>query len=390
MPLDEQALHALHASGDADGWNLTRWDPATVDPRKGHLESTFIKLNDPSSARALWVKVTIFAPTYRTSGGPPFARGETVAEAWAIAFDHAGDEPSPASYRDAPRAERPAPRARHVAVKQTVPIAEATLARERPFRLQVAGVEVATEAGGALRLRGEVEHGEARVRFDLLLTPRDRAPLVPFPHAAMYTGAFPKSKLVSPILDALAEGTVDVDRATGEHAHWDVHAWPAMQGHNWGTRHADLYAWAHCNCWREPEGRELVLEGLSGRVRVGPVKTPLLTVVAVRWRGVRYEARSIGEILKARGAIDGHRRWTFEARHADAVIAGSLTMRDDDVVGLYYPNPDGEMTYCLNSKLAHATLRFAPRGRPPLTLTSDAAALEIGTHAAQHGARMYV
>jgi hypothetical protein len=390
MPLDEDALPALHAGGDADGWNLTRWDPATVDPRKGHLESYFIKLNDPTSARALWVKATIFAPTDRTSGGPPFERGKTVAEAWAIAFDHAGDEPAPASYREAPPGDRPAPRARHVAVKQTVPIEEATLARERPFRLRVAGVEVATEAGGGLRLRGEVEHGAGRVRFDLLLTPRDRAPLVPFPHAAMYTGAFPKSKLVSPILDALAEGTVDVDRATGEHAHWDVHAWPAMQGHNWGTRHADLYAWAHCNSWREPEGRELVLEGLSGRVRVGPVKTPLITVIAVRWRGVRYEARTIREILKARGAIDGHRRWTFEARHAEAVIAGSLTMRDDDVVGLYYPNPDGEMTYCLNSKLAHATLRFAPRGRPPLTLTSEAAALEIGTHAAQHGARMYV
>ena len=24
---------------------------------------------------------------------------------------------------------------------------------------------------------------------------------------------------------------------------------PGMQGHNWGTRHAELYAWAHCNQW---------------------------------------------------------------------------------------------------------------------------------------------
>ncbi len=384
MPLDE--LAAL----DADGWNLTRWDRATVDPRRGHLESTFVKLNDPTASRALWVKLTIFAPTDRTSGGPPFERGKTVAEAWAIAFDHAGDDPASTSYRTIDGAEaREAPHPRHVAVKQTVPIDEAELARGRPVRLRVAGVEIAS-AEGKLRVRGEVAHGEGRVRFDLALTPRDRAPLVHFPHAAMYRARFPKSKLVSPIVDALADGTVDVDRSTGEHARWEVRGWPAMQGHNWGTGHADLYAWAHCNAWKEPEGRDLVLEGFSGRVRVGPLTTPMMTVVAVRWRGVRYEVRSLREILRARGAIDAYRRWTFRARHAGAVMSGTLTMRDDDVVGLYYPNPDGEMTYCLNSKLAHATLRFQPHGRPPLSLTSDAAALEIGTHAAQHGARMYV
>ncbi len=355
---------------DAEGWNLTRFDPRALDPKKGHLESTFLKLNDPSSPRALWVKLTVFAPTARTSGGPAYERGRTVAETWAIAFDRVGSDASGST---------------HVAVKQTVPVEEAKLSPGRPFALEVAGVRF-----DGKRLEGEVVHGDATIRFKLVLTPRDETPFVPFPHASLYRGPFPKSKLVSPIVDALADGEVEVLTPNSVRT-WRVEKWPAMQGHNWGTRHADTYAWAHCNSWNEPEGRDVVFEGFSAKVRLGKaMRTPLVTVVAVRYRGVRYEARAIGELLRGRGGIDNLRRWTFAARQAGANIEGSFVLRDEDIVGLYYPNPDGEMTYCLNSKLARATLRFAPHDRAPLLLTSDAAALEIGTHDAAHGARMYV
>ena len=376
------------ATATADDWNLTRWDPAHVDPARGHLESTFIKLNHPSEARALWVKLTVFAPTSRTSGGPSYERGRTVAEAWAIAFDHAHDEAPPPSYREA-GVPTGAPRVRHVAVKQTVPVEQATLSRTLPFRLRIADVEY-----DGRRLHGEIVHGEARVRFDLTLTPRDAAALVHYPFPAMYRGTFPKTKLVSPVFDAIAHGEVEIDARSGAGRSWQVDGWPAMQGHNWGTAHADRYAWAHCNVWHEPEGREVVLEGFSAKVRIGKkLTTPLATLVAVRHRGVRYEVHSVGELVRARGTIAQEAsgfRWTFAARQAGAIIEGSISLRDDDTVGLYYPNPDGEMTYCLNSKLARATLRLKPAGRAPLILTSDSAALEIGTHDAGHGIRMYV
>jgi hypothetical protein len=58
------------------------------------------------------------------------------------------------------------------------------------------------------------------------------------------------------------------------------------------------------------------------------------------------------------------------------------------MAGLHYANPDGAMTYCLNSKLARARIQFEARGRPPLFLSSRAAALEIGTRDAEHGVRM--
>jgi hypothetical protein len=366
---------------DAESWNLARFDPNELPKGKGHVESYFVKLNDPAAPRALWVKVTVFSPTEKTSGGPPYERGRTVAETWAIAFDHSSEASGPASYREGGRAI--AHGARHVAAKQTIPIEEAVLARSKPFRVEAAGV-----AFDGRRLRGEVRHGHARVRFDLALEPRDRAPFVPFPLPSMYRGAFPKSKLVSPIFDARASGEVIVEGNEVTRS-WEVRDWPAMQGHNWGAGHADLYAWAHCNAWNEPEGRDVVLEGFSGRVKAGFFTTPLVTVVGLRHRGVRYEAR-MTELARARGSIEDLRRWTFSAKQAGALLEGTFQLAEDDTVGLYYPNPTGDMTYCLNSKIAHAEVRFTPPGRSRIELTSDAAALEIGTHDAAHGIRMYV
>ena len=357
---------------DAEGWNLTRFDPATLNPKRGHLESTFVKLNDPTSTKALWLKLTVFSPTSGACGEDPRKGAHIVGEAWAIAFDR-GDGTS-ARTRD------------HLAVKRSVPIATTTLARTRPYRIEIAGVHY-----DGKRVHGEIARsvGE-RIAFDLTLTPREVAPYVPFPHPGLYFSAFPKTKLVSPILDASADGVVDVTRR-GVTERWIVEGWSAMQGHNWGTAHADTYAWAHCNQWHEPEGEGLVLEGFSAKVKLaGGLRTPMVTIVSIRDRGVRYEATTLAQIPHARGSIEGLRRWNFRAVHADARIEGSLSMRDDDIVGLYYPNPNGEMTFCLNSKIARATLRFEAHRRAPRVLTSDAAALEIATHDPMHGAKMYV
>ena len=367
---------------DAEGWNLTRFSKATVDPTKGHLESTFIKLNDPAGKRALWVKNTIFAPTERTSGGPPYERGRTVAEAWAVAFDRTPDDEPPTSYREVRPGQ--APVTRHVAVKRTVPVEDAILSPERPYKISWAGVSF-----DGRRLEGRIEHGDAEIRFDLELSARDPSPLTLFPLDAMYEGRFPKTKAVSPIVDAVANGEVEVRRRDGRRRTWDVRDWPAMEGHNWGVGHADLYAWAHVNCWNEPEGRGLVLEGFSGKVKALGLTTPLITLIGVRHRGVRYEGRGL-ELLRMRGRIEGLRRWVFSAELSGASVEGELELAPDDTVGLYYPNPTGEMTYCLNSKIARARITFRAAGRAPLLVTSDAAALEIGTHEPRHGIRMYV
>src|SRR5437762_2749454 len=95
----------------------------------GHVESYFLKGNDPDGDVAFWVKYTILEPR----GAPERA----VAETWAIVFEGPG---------------------RHVAVKDTAPLAQASFGRDR--------FEVRTPSGalGPGQTTGAVA---GRVRWDL-------------------------------------------------------------------------------------------------------------------------------------------------------------------------------------------------------------------------------
>jgi hypothetical protein len=334
-----------------DGYAGVRYRPGA--PR-GHVESYFLKANDPDGRRAIWLKATIYAPDRDPSAA--------VAEAWAIAFD-----------RDAG----------HVAVKSGVPYSAARFSRDDLD----AAIDGSTFTRGAWR--GSARTADRAVAWDLAVS-KPTAPLRHFPLASMYEGSFPSSKIVSLVPDALAHGEVRVNGAS-----WSVASWPMTIGHNWGRRHAPRYAWAHCNVWEPAEsasgGDRTVFEGFSARIALGPVLSPSSTFLFVReGPGERWLAR---RSLLGMGGIDEQttlRRYRFRTRRGRARIEGELWAESDDFVGLYYPNPDGTMTYCLNSKLARAELLVKTPGRGERLYRSRAAALEIATTDPNHGVRMYV
>lgn len=328
--------------------------------RRDHVESYFLKANEPNGDRAVWVKATIYA-----SAAEP---DRAVAEGWAIAFDRRGGTN------------------KHVAVKHVVPFSQASFGNTNlDVRWTIPGVKPSDEPQHLTlepgRTSGRIVHRKDSIAWNLELAGEARA-FVPFPLESMYTGAFPKSKTLTPYPDLRLSGETIVN---GER--WDISGWPGMQGHNWGRGHADLYAWCHVNTWESDA--ELVVEAISGRVRVGPIMTPVITVVCARFRGVDYLWNGPIEMARAHGDI-GLRRYSFTAEAPRARIEGLFEVDTDDMVGLYYPNPDGPMTYCLNSKLARAHVRLEVRGRPPVAVHSRAAALEIGTRDDAHGVRMYV
>lgn len=196
----------------------------------------------------------------------------------------------------------------------------------------------------------------------------------------MYRGKFPSSKLVTPFPDTRFSGFYKVD---GREVRVD--GWRGMQGHNWGKKHAELYGWGHVNQW--DGGENVMLEGVTARVKMGPVLVPPLTIVCVWHEGARYEFNAVKNLMQNKGSV-AQRSWKFEAQTRRAKVRGELSATTDDMVGLYYENPDGDMTYCLNSKIARAWLRLEPASGPPLEVTSRAAALEIGTKDPKHGVRM--
>jgi len=318
-------------------WNATRFDPTSAG---GHVESHFLKLNDPSGECALWLKATIL----RRIGEEP------VAEAWAVAFDRARG---------------------HAAAKQVVPWTSASFSRDA-LAIRVAEVEI-----GPMRTRGALFTHDPRIEWDLAFA-GGAAPFAPLPER-LYGDDTGNSKIVSPHPDLRFDGHYRVgDRRV------EVTGWRGMQGHNWGRRHTHLYAWLHCNVWEDAD--VLVVEGITARVKLGPVLAPPITLVIAEHAGARQLFTLPGSLWRARGRI-APRAWEFTAANATARIRAHFSADTDDFVGLHYENPDRAMTYCLNSKIARGSLRLEVAGRT-LVAHTRAAALEIGTRDPNHGVAM--
>ncbi|MFW5876578.1 MAG: tocopherol cyclase family protein [Myxococcota bacterium] len=329
---------------DMDTANALRWHPGDT----GHVESHFLKANSPDGRRAVWVKHTVFAPEA--------ADREAVAEVWAIAFDRDGGERFP------------------VGGKQSVPVDEARF-DDRPFRIVAAGSEL--RSGEA---RGQVDREGHLLRWDLRYEPR-QPPFRTYPSELMYRGRFPKLKSLTPCPDGIFSGSLEVD---GER--WEVDRWPGMQGHNWGRGHLDIYAWAHCNSW-DGDVKDVWFEAGCGKLRMGPIMSPWLGVAALHIDGHTIRFDGPRGVLP-RAVQVGFDRWRFRFEAPGHVLHGDIAADPSRMAGLYYRNPAGPTTHCLNSKLARATLRLERPGRPTTTLSTQKIALEIGTHDPDHGVRM--
>jgi len=317
--------------------------------RHGHVESYFLKANDPAGDRALWVRATFYAPI-PVPGEPRCA----VAETWAVAFDRTHG---------------------HVAAKSG-------LAYERAeFSASDLGITIDGASYSRTAWRGQVATGDRKVGWDLSIVSIAPA-LHHLPQAWMYGAQVPGAKLLSITPDARVTGKVTVGDAV-----WSVERWPAMIGHNWGARQTSRYAWGHCNAW-EGTGTELVFEGVAVRRRVG-LLDGTATALFVRHRGERFDWNGALDLTTNHSSTT-LRRWTFGGKNRRASIEGELWAATDDFVGLYYPDPGGKRVTCLSSNLAHAEIRFCRRGEAPMDLRSRSAALEIGTRETNHGVRMYL
>jgi hypothetical protein len=328
-----------------DQENQLRFDPQGPG---GHVESYFLKANAPDGKRALWVKHTVFAPPGRAH--------EAKAEVWAIAFDR----------------ERPG--TFPIGAKVSVPFSEGRVSAS-PFEVAWAGSTL--QSGHA---QGSVEAGGHRLQWDLRHDTRC-PPFRPFPAERMYRGGFPKTKTVTPCPDGVFSGQFKVNDET-----WSVDGWRGMQGHNWGRGHADAYAWAHCNAW-DGDAEGVWFEGLAGRVLVGPLMSPWISLAALHVDGRTLRFDGLRSMLASDAQV-GFDRWSFRFQKGPVVLLGEIETERDQMGGLHYANPKGPLTYCLNSKLARARLRLEEPGQPARELTSDRVALEIGTHDAHHGVRM--
>jgi hypothetical protein len=304
-----------------------------------HVESHFLKANSADGTRALWIKFTSLLP-------------QGVGELWAIAFNQGG--------------------AKIVARKRTFPLS-AQRARAAPFRIEL--------PDGALT--DHTTHGDlGALRWQLSYRGSAEA-FRPFPLAWMYRGAFPRSKSLTPSPDARFDGWFEV---AGER--WSIDGWRGCQGHNWGASHAHAYAWVHSNTLAErPGGPPLEgawLEALTGRVRLGPVVLPFLTVAGLHLDGRLHHFAGPRALFRSEVGVDT-RSLRFTVRRGRDRLQAEL--HADHFAGLRYQDPDGKELACLNSKLAYGRIALQVGGRERVFHTRQAA-LELGTREPNHGVEL--
>ncbi len=317
---------SLHEKEQA---NLLRWDGQA----RGFYEVYYLKFNDPLSQTAAWLRYTLTSPT----------RGEAKAELWGIFFD--SQDPS-----------------RHFAIKESLPASALRWECNR-FALDL-GESNLNQHGS----QGLLENKSRRHRLAWDLDFDSDSPLfLHFPFDSMYKTKLPRTKVLSPHLDARFSGTLTADGRRIELAQV-----PGQQTHIWGTQHAKRWAWGHCNTFAEDP--EAVIEALDSQVALGPLTSPPLKIFYLKAFGREFRLNRIQDILFSRSQWDLG-TWTFSLRGGDLRVEGRLEVPSEDMLGVGYQDPDGTRLWCNNSKLANCQLEaFDESGRSIGSLHSKRAA----------------
>lgn len=294
--------------------------------RTDHVESWFFKANDPHRSRALWIKATVLCRK----------RGSQLAEVWCSVFD--------ADRVRAFRASSPLEPSQFVAHDDS---SVAISIHDHVWHLH--------RRGGALR--GRFESPSDRLSWDLSFTRFDGPlgePLCLFPTRRMIDATFPRNQLLTPFPVAQVAGEL-----VWNQERIDLSTWIGMQGHNWGKAHPPEYAWGQTLFWDTRGVPFALCEGASGRIAIGGIATPLLSLLVVRRREIEYRFDRIIDIWHQHPKLQ-FPTWQLALRGNRA--RATLVMRGEPerMVCLGYDNPNAPRAWCHNSKTSSVTLRVEP------------------------------
>lgn len=319
--------------------------------KSGHYESWFMRANHATRPLAFWIRYTIFSPRGRSQ--------DAIGELWAIWFDGETHK--------------------HTAVKKELPMAECRFDREN---FDVVVGEATLNGKG---LRGAAEANGNRIGWHLQYSGGE--PPLRLLSAPLYKAKLPKAKALVCMPNAHYTGTIELEGET--HA---IDNWIGSQNHNWGSKHTDYYAWGQVAGF--DDAPDVFLELATGKLRFGPIWTPFMTPVALRYGGKEYHMDTIRDGFRARAGFELF-DWHFAMENHEIKLAGRIHVNKQDVVGLRYYNPPGGAKSCLNSKIAacelHITLKTgANAGRETVLHSAHRAAFEILTDAPDHGINIQV
>lgn len=300
----------------ASSLNALRWDG-----QPGHYEVYYLTVTEPESGVGVWIRYTMVAPLSAT--GEP-----ATASLWVLAMD--------------PRPDRPSTLGR----KRTVPVEE-MLSVNDPFELTIDGARLHDRG-----MSGAFED----VTWDLHWEPADRG--YQHVHPALQRLGVAKTVLVLPQADLAVNGTITLGDERLE-----LRGARAGQAHLWGSKHASSWAWVHCSDFTHPDGtpaRGAFVDGVSVFVpRFGRQVGPNTPVVA-RIDGRDFTSVSPRRVLgnDSTFTLTG---WRFEAVDGNRKLIGEVDADREQLAGVTYHDPDGDLAYCYNSETATMRLHVFER-----------------------------
>ena len=312
----------------------------------GHYESWFLRANHPSRAQAFWIRYTLFVPRDKRP---------SLGELWAIWFD--GEQN------------------KVIAVKQEHPLSGCE------FDSGQMKVRIGDARLDSHLLTGCARHNGHEISWNLGYEGEPETLL--FLPENLYKARLPKAKSVVSRPQVSYRGKLMVD---GEEM--VVDRWPGSENHNWGSQHTDQYAWGQVAAFDDAPGA--FLECITARVKVGPLRSPWMSIACLRVDGRDYLFNSLGRAFRADGRYHFF-DWQLTTSNGRERLSVSMSAPSSHFTALTYYNPPRGSKTCLNSKIARCEVRLERPGEPPLTLTSaHGAAFEILTDREDHGVPLSV
>lgn len=282
---------------------------------RGHYEVWYLTIHDPVTRRAFWLRHTLHAPT---DGRPGHAA------LWAFSFEPGGK-----------------------GVQAIDRFALESFQDRSP-----GGLELGPARYAPLLARGEVGEGANRIAWDLVLEP---GPFGAFRHVPpkLYRVRLAGSLVSTPAMSFAVSGTIEaggvktrLDRATGE------------QGHVFGRRHADRWAWAHVHRFEDEDG---ALEAVSAQVRkLGVLIPPASALCLDTANEGRLAWNRTRELWTTRSRFELG-RWELDARSGDVRVKVAIHAPHDAFISVEYEDPSGERVYCNHAEHADAEVEVYRR-----------------------------
>jgi hypothetical protein len=280
----------------AEADNLPAWNG-----KPGRYEVWFLTMSDGTAG--YWIRYTLLAPDH----------GPAEGRLWFARFD-----------REDP--------ARTFGVNHAFPLEGAG----------VPGAELEVRVGGGVlrsgHCQGGIEGGGHEVSW--LLDFETGGETYRLLSDALYRGGLAPTKPFSPNVDTTFTGRITIDG----HAH-PISAMPGQQGHLYGTKHAERWAWAHCSAFGDGDGA--VLQAIAAQGRRGPVTTPFSTFAGLRWQG-RW-IRLSGLARRRPFWLGG---WRIDLANRRYRLTGRVVGDPAFMVQARYADPDGTPRFCHNTEVA--------------------------------------